>query len=85
MMNIYKVKILFNDVGKAIDNYVASNYCEEKFKNELLNLSTQCSQSAFKIVRDHADEELALENCQLILRQFNKLVLEYEKATYLGY
>jgi hypothetical protein len=80
MNNIYEISELFKAIGSSIGAFLIENQCDEKFKRDLLNLSIQCSLSADKIIRDHADPGIALENCQIILRQFNELVLEYEKA-----
>ena len=55
MVNIYKVKELFEEVGHAIDRFMFEVDCDEKLANELSDLRDQSFQSAMKIVRDFAD------------------------------
>lgn len=80
MDNIYEIKALFEDIGQTIEKFRSENNCTEKFEKELINLSEQCSQSAYKIIRDHSGEGIALENCRILLRQFNTLALKYKKS-----
>jgi len=79
-MSIYKISEQYALMSQKISNIVVDNNLQGTLKRQLDDLSYQCELASEKIIRDHSDEGIALENLKLLHVEFhrilNKILLE---------
>lgn len=73
-MNIYQISEAYAVLSQKITVFIVENDVKGKFKRQLDDLSLQCELASEKIIRDHSDEGIALDNLKLLHEELHRIL-----------